>query len=84
MKNKIFVKDSVEKDLKKNPKDKVQKTLKKIKNTLSKEPEKGKRLKGSYSEFLSLRIGDYRIIYTFIRDGVLVLKVAHRKDVYRQ
>ena len=46
-------------------------------------PERvGKRLK--YSDFWSLRVGDYRVIYEVDRDGsqVVILFVGHRKKVY--
>jgi len=45
-------------------------------------PELGKRLR--YSNFWSLRVGDYRVIYG-IRRGekqVVVLFIGHRKRVY--
>ncbi|WP_156790578.1 type II toxin-antitoxin system RelE/ParE family toxin [Sulfurospirillum barnesii] len=46
--------------------------------------DKGKKRKGKLKEFWRYRVGDYRII-TKITDQeitILVLKVAHRKDVY--
>jgi mRNA interferase RelE/StbE len=46
-------------------------------------PERvGKRLK--YSEFRSLRLGDYRAIYEINRDKnqVVILFIGHRKKVY--
>lgn len=46
-------------------------------------PDKtGKRLK--YSDFWSLRIGDYRVIYEINEDKnqVIVLYIGHRKNVY--
>ena len=46
-------------------------------------PERvGKRLK--YSEFRSLRVGDYRAIYEINRDKnhVVILFIGHRKKVY--
>jgi len=45
-------------------------------------PELGKRLR--YSNFWSLRVGDYRVIYE-IRRGekqVIVLSIGHRRRVY--
>jgi len=45
---------------------------------------KGKQLKGKLKDFWRYRVSDYRII-TKITDQeitILVLKVAHRKDVY--
>ncbi len=46
-------------------------------------PERvGKRLK--YSDFWSLRVGDYRAIYEIRRDKsqVIILFIGHRKNVY--
>ena len=46
-------------------------------------PERtGKRLK--YSDFWSLRVGDYRAIYEINRDKkqVIILYIGHRKKVY--
>ena len=50
---------------------------------LEDQPERiGKRLK--YSDFWSLRVGDYRAIYEINRDKkqVLILFIGHRKKVY--
>ena len=47
-------------------------------------PQGCKKLKGSNSDY-RIRLGNYRIIYS-IADNVLivtVIKIAHRKDVYR-
>ncbi len=52
-------------------------------NELRENPDvKGKRL--SQSDFWSLRVGDYRVIYETDRDKkqVLVLFVGHRSKVY--
>jgi mRNA interferase RelE/StbE len=50
---------------------------------LENHPEKaGKRLK--YSDFWSLRVGDYRAIYEINRNKnqVIILFIGHRKKVY--
>ncbi len=47
-------------------------------------PAGAKKLKGS-SELWRVRAGDYRVVYS-IHDDVLVIlvvKIAHRRDVYR-
>ena len=73
---------------------KAAKALKKIENSvrlriverlreLRNRPERvGKHLK--YSDFWSLRVGDYRAIYEINRDKnqVVVLFIGHRKNVY--
>jgi mRNA interferase RelE/StbE len=57
--------------------------IKKTLRELEDQPEKaGKQLK--YSNFWSLRIGDYRAIYEIYRDKnqVVILFIGHRKNVY--
>jgi mRNA interferase RelE/StbE len=44
-----------------------------------------KKIVGS-ADLYRLRVGDYRVVYKIIKKEliVLVLKVGHRKDVYRE
>jgi mRNA interferase RelE/StbE len=46
----------------------------------------GKSLKGVLREFWRYRVGDYRIICRIENDRLLVLvvRVAHRREVYRE
>jgi mRNA interferase RelE/StbE len=80
--NKIFYKSSVEKDLRKIDFSQRTKLMATLKEEL-KDPDKGKKLKGDFQGLRSLRIGDYRVIYSLIPDGILVLSIAHRKEAYR-
>ena len=52
---------------------------------LRKEPNAGGVLKGEFSGLRRLRVRSYRIIYEVIDDQlvVLVIRVGHRKNVYR-
>ena len=52
---------------------------------LKENPLTGKRLEGEYADFRSLRVWPYRIIYAVDHHivTITVVKVAHRKDVYR-
>ena len=50
-----------------------------IENPLSKDI---KKLKGMNA--FRLRVGDYRIIFEIEKDIICVLKVGHRKDVYKR
>ncbi len=54
-------------------------------DVLSENPFAGKRLEGEYQGAWSLRVWPYRILYAVHRDIVTVnvLRVGHRKDVYR-
>lgn len=66
------------KKLDKNIRDRITKDFQKLKEN----PEAGKRLK--YSNYWSLRSGDYRSIYEIDskEKKVIVLFIGHRKNVY--
>lgn len=48
-------------------------------------PYQGKRLKGRLAGDFSLRVGDYRIIYTVHKDKLIVyiIDLGHRREIYR-
>jgi len=75
---------SAQKELKKLGKDGQLRVLKAIK-ALSKNPKKGDVRPMVGSTAWRLRVGDYRIIYDINNKEIviLILKVGHRKDVYR-
>jgi len=81
----IIYKRSASKELLRLPSSSAHKVRAAI-NELAAEPRPSgcKKLKGSLNEY-RIRIGDYRVLYTL--DGnileVLIIKIAHRKDVYR-
>ena len=53
---------------------------------LTANPHIGKLLKGEHSGLRRIRVGSYRVIYE-INEGevlILILRIAHRKDVYRK
>jgi len=54
-------------------------------DSLKGEPYKGKKLLGGLSNFRSLRVGEYRIIYTIIEKRILIqiVRIAHRREIYR-
>jgi len=80
----IFLKKSVEKDFKAIPKKELSKIIKRI-GGLSEDPRPQgcERLTGQ--EKYRIRQGRYRIVYS-VQDHELtvwVVKVGHRKDIYR-
>lgn len=83
MKSNILYKKSVHKDLGKIDRNIRANILDKIEKEISKDITRGKRLKGEFEGLLSYRIGDYRVIYTLIPEGVLILRISHRKESYR-
>jgi mRNA interferase RelE/StbE len=81
---KIVVKRSVAKDLRPIPNKDVQRILKKIEQ-LAQDPRPPGSEKLSGEEKYRVRQGNYRILYT-IEDEIVtvtVVKVGHRRDVYR-
>ena len=81
----ILYKKSVEKDLRKLPKSIIVAIVKKI-QLLAKNPQPNNsvKLQGS-NNLYRIRHTDYRIIYSINNDKlvILVIKIAHRKEVYR-
>lgn len=80
----VFFRRSVEKDLAGIPKGDVKRILKRIRD-LARDPRPPGCEKLTDQERYRLRQGRYRIVYG-IQDKELtvwVIKVAHRKDVYR-
>lgn len=82
----IFQKEA-QKSLKKIPKEDIIKIRKKIaeleKNAI---PKGSKSLKGIFSGYYRIRSGIYRIVYEIFQDKliILVVKIAHRKEVYKE
>jgi len=80
---KITFKNSVWHDLKGIDKKQAERILNKIEHDLSEKAERYPELKGEFSGLRKCRIGTYRIIYTILDDTVIILRVRHRRDVYR-
>ena len=83
-KYKIQVKKSAEKELGKIPKKDLIKILNKI-ESLSDDPHPVGSIKLTNEEKYRIRIGNYRVLYK-IEDDILtifVVKVGHRKEIYR-
>jgi len=51
---------------------------------LRKDPYLGKKLKGKFREYYSLRVGVYRVIYKIYkaRLNILVIRIGHRQKAY--
>jgi len=80
----IGYKKSVERDLAKLPKAEARRVLDRIEEELSEKADSYPVLKGPFAGLRKFRIGDYRVIYAILGNDVLVLRIGHRKDVYRK
>ena len=80
----IEIKKSATKEMVKLPKPHLQRIIEKIQSlSTNPRPEGCKKL--SADEKYRIRVGNYRILYT-IEDNQLIIyvvKIGHRKDVYR-
>ena len=81
---KVYFKESVEKDFKTIPKNNLRRLLQRI-EMLARDPRPASHEKLTGQDRYRVRQGLYRIVYS-IQDRELivwVVKVGHRKDVYR-
>jgi len=82
---KIFFRRSVIKDLEKIPKKDLQRIMKRI-GKLALEPRPPGCEKISGQDRYRIRQGNYRIVYSIQENEltVWIVKIGHRRDVYRQ
>lgn len=79
----IVYKKSVHRDLKKIKKTEAIKIIDQLEKDLSNKPESYPVLKGQFTGLRKYRVGDYRVIYAIIEKNVLVLRIGHRRNIYR-
>lgn len=84
MASKITYKSTVIKDLKRIDKQEARRVINKMEKALSENPDSGIALTGEFQGLFRYRVGDYRVIYSKSPGQVLVLRIAHRKEVYRK
>jgi mRNA interferase RelE/StbE len=80
----IVYKKSVQRDLKKLGKAQASHILDQIDKELTDHPDSFPTLKGPFAGLRKYRIGDYRVIYVILDDDVVVLRIGHRREVYKK
>ncbi|MFB3764180.1 MAG: type II toxin-antitoxin system RelE/ParE family toxin [Methanotrichaceae archaeon] len=80
----IEYKSSVTRDLKHLDKSVARKLIRDLETALSSNPHCGESLSGQFKGMFKLRIGDYRIVYSKTKEGVLILRIKHRSAVYER
>jgi mRNA interferase RelE/StbE len=80
---KIAFKQSVSRDLKKIEPEQVKRILKKIEDELPQKADFLPALTGKFSGLRRFRVGDFRVIFSIIGDTALILRIRHRKEVYK-
>lgn len=80
----IVYKKSVQRDLKKLSKAEAKRVLDQLEKDLSENAGTFPSLKGKFAGLRKYRVGDYRAVYAIIDKDVLILRIRHRKEVYRE
>ncbi len=83
MASKVFYKASVQKDLRRLDRPLARRLLDKIERDLASKPEGGVALSGEFKGLFRYRVGDYCVIYAKVADGLLIVRISHRKEAYR-
>jgi mRNA interferase RelE/StbE len=79
----IKFKKSVSKDLKKIDKLEADRILRKLAADLPGKADSLPELKGKYAGLRKYRIGNYRIVFAIIKSTILITRIRHRKEAYR-
>lgn len=80
----VLYKASALKDLRKLDRPAARRVVERIDTDLAANPGKDKALTGQYKGLFSYRVGEYRVVYATLADAILVLRIAHRAEAYRQ
>jgi len=79
----IVYKQSVARDLAQLDKTEAQRILGRLEKDLAEKADVFPSLKGKFAGLRKYRVGDYRVIYTIIENDVFILRIGHRRDVYK-
>lgn len=79
----VKFKKSVAKDLKKVGKPEADRILTKIAAGLPEIADSLPRLKGKFAGLKKYRIGIYRIVFAIVNNTIVITRIRHRKEVYR-
>jgi len=79
----IAFKKTVSRDLKKIDKNIADKILQKIEQELPDKADTFPALTGKFAGLRKFRVGNYRVVYSIINDTAIILRIGHRREVYR-
>lgn len=85
MNRQILYKKSVAKDLRRldvKKRKEIMFTIEKQFLNFQRLKSKSKKLTGEFSGLYRFKFGNYRVIYTFVPQGVLILRISHHKEAY--
>jgi len=79
----VKFKKSVAKDLKKIGESEADRILTKIATELPDKADSLPELKGKFAGLKKYRIGSYRIVFVILKNTIVITRIRHRKEVYR-
>ena len=74
----------MERDLSRLDKKEARRILDKIEKDLSARAETYPVLKGEFAGLRKMRVGDYRIIFTLMDKDILILRIGHKREIYKK
>jgi mRNA interferase RelE/StbE len=80
----ISYKKSVERDLSRLNNTEARRILNKIEDKLSEHAMSFPVLKGEFAGLRKLQIVDYSVVFTILDNDVLILRIGHRREIYRK
>ena len=80
----ILYKKSVERDLKKLGKTEAKKIVAHLEKELSRRADSYPMLTGQFAGLRKYRFSEYRAIFALLDDEVLILRIGHRKKIYKK
>jgi mRNA interferase RelE/StbE len=80
---KIEYKASVFRELRRLDRPVANRIIEKIEQELTSHDVRPIPLTGPFEGLYKLRVGDYRVIYALSSASVSILRIAHRREVYR-
>lgn len=80
----VEYKASVARDLRRLGRAEALRVQARIEQALLSGGREGGALRGEFQGLYRLRVGDYRVIYARTDEGYLVLRIGHRREVYRK
>jgi len=83
LKYRLIYTRKAEKDIEKLPRETKSRIGKKLKELSANPIENSEKLSDSKLGSYRFRIGNYRIIFDLLGAEIVILRVGHRKDIYR-
>ncbi len=80
----IVYKKSVARDLSRLDKAEARRVLNRLEKDLPEKADSYPALKVKFAGLRKYRIGEYRVIYAVVASDVQVLRIGHRRDIYKK